>query len=43
MILHSLLQRFAIVTEGHKVVSVAVEKEPPSVTISGAESILASL
>jgi len=36
-------KRFAIVTDGHKVVSVAVEQQPPEVTVSSAESVLASL
>ncbi|KAF8152353.1 Redoxin [Crassisporium funariophilum] len=36
-------KRFAIITEGNKVVSVAVEEAPPSVTVSSAQSILAQL
>jgi len=36
-------KRFAIVTEGHKVVSVAVEEQPPNVTVTGAEAVLATL
>ncbi|KAF9476288.1 peroxiredoxin [Pholiota conissans] len=36
-------KRFVIVTEGHKVVSVAVEEAPPNVTVTSAKSILALL
>ncbi|KAH9475352.1 Peroxisomal membrane associated protein 20 [Psilocybe cubensis] len=36
-------KRFAIVTEGDKVVSVAVEEAPPNVTVTSAQSVLASL
>jgi 2-Cys peroxiredoxin 5 len=36
-------KRFAIVTNGNEVVSVAVEDAPPSVTVTSAKSILASL
>ncbi|PPQ85943.1 hypothetical protein CVT25_001793 [Psilocybe cyanescens] len=36
-------KRFAIVTEGDKVVSVAVEEAPPNVTVTSAKSVLASL
>lgn len=36
-------QRFAIVTKDDKVVSVAVEEQPPSVTVTGAEAVLGSL
>jgi hypothetical protein len=31
------------VTEGNKVVSVVVEDEPPNVTVTGAEAVLATL
>ncbi|KAF9523029.1 Redoxin [Crepidotus variabilis] len=36
-------KRFAIVTEGTKVLTLAVEDQPPSVTVTSAESVLASL
>ncbi|KDR72792.1 hypothetical protein GALMADRAFT_252056 [Galerina marginata CBS 339.88] len=36
-------KRFAIVTNGNEVVSVAVEEAPPNVTVTSAESVLASL
>ncbi|KAF8970978.1 Redoxin-domain-containing protein [Flammula alnicola] len=36
-------KRFAIVTEGNKVLSVAVEDAPPNVTVTSAKSVLASL
>ncbi|KAF8808938.1 Redoxin [Phlegmacium glaucopus] len=36
-------KRFAIITEGNKVLSVAVEKAPPNVDVTSAESILAQV
>ncbi|CAA7263795.1 unnamed protein product [Cyclocybe aegerita] len=36
-------KRFAIVTDGDKVVSVAVEEAPPNVTVTGAEAVLGTL
>ncbi|KAF9565443.1 Redoxin [Agrocybe pediades] len=36
-------KRFTIVTDGDKVVSVAVEDAPPNVTVTGAEAVLATL
>ncbi|KAJ3489019.1 hypothetical protein NLJ89_g11564 [Agrocybe chaxingu] len=36
-------KRFAIVTDGDKAVSVAVEEAPPNVTVTGAEAVLATL
>jgi 2-Cys peroxiredoxin 5 len=36
-------KRFVLVTEGNKIVTVAVEDEPPSITVTAANSILAQL
>ncbi|EAU81656.1 hypothetical protein CC1G_02672 [Coprinopsis cinerea okayama7 len=36
-------KRFVLVTDGHKITSVSVEEEVPKVTVTSADSILASL
>jgi len=36
-------KRFAIITDGNKITSIAVEEEAPSITVTAADSILAQL